>query len=368
MTVDYANRALHILMDLLAIDSPTGQEEAIRTHLVDQLHTLGLSTELDAMGNLYARLPASPAMERENTVLLNSHMDTVPTGAGVKPRLTCDGNTLVSDGTTALGTDDKAGLAAILTALETIVAQQLHHGPLVLLFTVAEETGLQGATQVEVERLGKIDRGYTLDADGQVGKVIHSAANKSRINIVFHGRSAHAGFCPETGISAISMASRAIDTMRLLRIDEETTANVGSIHGGEVTNIVCDTVQVVMEVRSITRSKVEAHIGHLRTCCEEAVKAFGGSCDFVVEELYPGYRIDPDDTGILYFKGCCERLGLPFTAVSTGGGSDANILRGKGIPILVLGCGYEAAHTSQESIRISELGWMTELLLVLTTL
>ena len=360
-----AERALELMLQLLTIDSPSGQESGIRIDLTKRLLALGLSTEADSAGNLYGKLAASPGLEPAPTILLNCHMDTVPTAVRVRPHVR-DG-ILFSDGTTALGADDKAGITALLITLESIIHNKTPHGAIVVLFTVSEETGLEGARQVERARLGTIDRGYTLDASGPVGTVMFSAPFKSRADLVFHGKSAHAGFAPEKGISAISLAARAIDRMHLLRIDAETTANIGSIQGGAGTNIVCDRVDVVLETRSRVKKKMAAQISHMRTCCEEAVSALGGSFDFTVEQLYPGYQIPAEDPSLAVIRQACEKKGLPFRMIETGGGSDANILREKGIPLVVLSVGYRSPHTCEECLPLDELNNLVRLLTELVT-
>jgi len=361
----HAERALELILRLLAIDSPSGQETGMRIDLTKRLVALGLSTETDNAGNLYGRLSATPGLELAPTILLNCHMDTVPTAAHVKPQVR-DG-ILFSDGMTALGADDKGGITALLVALESIIHNNTPHGAIVVLFTVSEETGLAGARQVETARLGTIDRGYTLDASGPVGTVMYCAPYKSRADLVFHGKSAHAGFAPEKGISAISLAARAIDRMHLLRIDAETTANIGSIQGGAGTNIVCDRVEVVLETRSRLQSKMEAQISHMRACCKDAVSALGGSVDFLVEQLYPGYQIPSEDPSLAVIKLACEKMGLPFRIIETGGGSDANILRPKGIPLVVLSVGYRSPHTNEECFPLVELDNLIRLLIELLT-
>ncbi len=361
----YMERVLDLMLQLLAIDSPSGQETNMRIDLSKRLSRLGLSTETDSAGNLYGRLTATPGLEQAPTILLNCHMDTVPTAANVKPQVR--EGILYSDGTTALGADDKGGITALLMALESIIQSKSPHGAIVVLFTVSEETGLAGARQADMTRLGAIDRGYTLDASGPVGTVMFCAPFKSQADVVFHGKSAHAGFAPEKGISAISIAARAIDRMSLLRIDAETTANIGSIQGGAGTNIVCDRVEVVLETRSRVQSKMKAQIAHMRICCEEAVAALGGGFDFLVEQLYPGYHIPQEDPSLAVIKQACEKLGLPFRIIETGGGSDANILRAQGIPLVVLSVGYSGPHTSEESLPLKELDNLVRLLIELLT-
>lgn len=363
MTHPLADRTVQVMLDLLAIDSPSGHEELARTDLEKRLSNLGACVAVDAKGNLIGRFSATAGHEHQSPVLLCCHMDTVPTAAKVRPQL-ADG-VLRSDGTTALGADDKAGIAAVLTSLELLREQDLPHGPITVLFTVEEETGLEGIKAADPAWIGEVGRGYVLDASGQVGTAIISAPSKSDAKIVFHGKAAHAGFAPEQGVSAIMLAARAIDRMKLLRIDEQTTANIGTICGGEVTNIVCDRCEVTLEVRSSTRERVNRHMAHIEFCCIKAVNDFGGSYEFLPIELYPGYAFDESSEELSIFKAACERIDLPFRTAVTGGGSDTNIMRGFGLPVITLGIGYEGAHTLSEAIKVEQLGQLVRLVIEL---
>ncbi len=363
MSDTIATRTVTSMIELIAINSPSGYEEAFRLDLVQRLQKLGIEMNSDAHGNIWGTLPATSGREPEKAVLLNCHMDTVPSAVDVHPQIIDD--VVVTDGQTALGADDKAGIAAILVALEHIIEQKISHPSIVLLFTVKEEVGLEGAKAFDMSQLGPIGYGYTLDAGGTIGTAITSAPSKCDAKIVFHGKAAHAGFAPETGISAISLAAKAIDQMQLLRIDAETTANIGTICGGEVTNIVCDRCEVTLEVRSSTDERVNRHLAHMEFCCIKAVGALGGSYEFTPIPLYPGYAVDSEAPELKVFAAACKRVNLPFTTAPTGGGSDANIMRDQGLPVLTLGIGYSGAHTTTESIPVSALGQLTHLLIEL---
>ena len=157
-----------------------------------------------------------------DALLLNTHMDTVDLAVGA--RVVVEDGIIRSDGTTALGADDKAAVAAVLHALEQVVSAGRKHPPLVVLFTTAEETGLAGAKRVDRSLLDGVAFGYTFDASGPVGGAIIQASFHDRLDVVIGGKAAHAGFKPEEGVSAIRIGSDAIASMRLFRIDEETTA------------------------------------------------------------------------------------------------------------------------------------------------
>lgn len=354
-----------MLFDLLAIDSPSGKEAVIAEFLEENLRTLGFALERDDIGNIYAKLAGTAGRTAEPMIMFNCHMDTVPSAVQVRPVVA--ETRLRTDGTSALGADDKAGIAAVLSALRTIIATSMSHPPLLVLFTVSEETGLWGARHASLTKLREVAYGYTLDASGPVGTVIVRAPSKYVVTATFHGRAAHAGFVPERGISAISMACRAVDRMKLLRIDEETTANVGSIHGGTSTNIVCDTATVVMETRSLLEEKVEAQAEHLRQCCLEAATEFGGTCEATIERLYFHYALAETEPPIQAVRTACEKLGIPFVTKPTTGGSDANVFNRAGIPVAVLSAGYRNAHSVDESLDLEQLKRLAALTLDLAT-
>src|SRR5450755_2101356 len=134
----YNQRLCNTLIELVRIPSTSGHEEQVRAYLQQQLADLGLTSSVDSLGNLVATLPGEG-----RALLLNAHMDRVPPGLGHEPILR-DG-TLYSDGTTNLGADDAAGIVIILETLRLVLAYDLPHPPLVIVFTVQEEAGLCGA-------------------------------------------------------------------------------------------------------------------------------------------------------------------------------------------------------------------------------
>ena len=348
-------------MELAAFDSPSFEEHRIALLLETYLLEIGLSTTCDEAGNLYGYLPGSGP-----TVLLNAHMDTVELARGAKPVI--EDGIIKTDGTTALGADDKAALASILWALRTIKEKNLQHPNLVILFTTMEEQGLLGAKKLDPEKLGAIDWGYTFDASHSIGLAITAAPSYDRIEAIFHGKGAHAGFKPETGISAISMGADALCAMKLLRIDEETTANVGSFIAEGAKNIVCDKATLVFEARSLSNDKLHTQTEAMKLALTNAARKHGGSVDILHEHLYEVYHHQPQCKVIQLFADACDKLGLPFRAESTLGGSDANILNEMGIPTLVCSTGYEEAHTTAEYIPVEELEKLAHLTLELATL
>src|SRR5690606_34033411 len=104
------------------------------------------------------------------------------------------------------------------------------HGDIEVVFSIYEEGGLYGAKNLDYTKL-KAKKGFVLDSGGNPGEIIIQGPAQNKIYAKFIGKEAHAGVAPENGISAIQMAAEAISNMKLLRIDEETTANIGVISG-----------------------------------------------------------------------------------------------------------------------------------------
>ncbi|QOX80019.1 M20/M25/M40 family metallo-hydrolase [Trichlorobacter lovleyi] len=358
MTPDInAKRLLNSFLELCSIDAEPTRERAMADHLTALLIGLGFSvTEDDAgcrlggtAGNLYATLAGSGSGE---TLLFSCHMDRVVPGCGVKPQLA--GEYIVSDGSTVLGADDVAGLAAVLEGIVAVREQGLPHPPLELLFSVAEELSLLGIEQFDMSRL--VSRcGFVLDAGGPVGEIVVMAPEQVRLSAVIRGRAAHAGIAPQEGVSAIQIAATAIAGMRLLRIDAETTANIGSIRADGPTNIVPDRCEINAEVRSTDPARLAVQVAAMQQALEEAARAAGGQVEISLRSNYRSYRLDPASAPVRRAGAAASRLGLTVRHRSTGGGSDANFLNERGIPTAVLCCGFEKVHTCQERIAVAEL-------------
>lgn len=344
-------------LDLVRIDSPALGEKGVAEHLCNLLAGRGYDIRVDDAGaaiggntgNVIVRVPATGPGD---AMAFSAHMDCVPPCLGVDPVVN-DG-IIRAAGNTILGADDKAGIAAIIEALFHLEEENIPHPELYLLFTVCEEAGMCGAKHLDFSRI-KAREIVVLDAGGHVGTIIVRAPSKAGISITFHGRGAHAGIEPEKGISAIQLAARAVSSMRLLRIDEETVANLGRIEGGGQTNIVPDCVTLTGEARSQSDAKLLAQIEHMRLCCVKAVEELGGSFDFSHEISYPSMDVPAHSMLLHRALHACEDLGLTASVTGTGGGSDANIFSGKGLSCINLGIGMSRVHTVDELISIQDM-------------
>lgn len=353
-------RIVDEFMELVRVDSETGNERQICDVLKQKFASLGLDVlEDDAAaktghgaGNLIANLGSTldgPAP----TIFFTSHMDTVMPGNGIKPQLDDDGY-IRSDGTTILGSDDKAGLAAMLEGIRVLKEQGIKHGPVQFVITVGEESGLLGAGALDKANL-QAEFGYALDSNGAIGDIAVAAPTQAKITIKIFGKSAHAGVNPEDGISAIQVAGKAIARMRLGRIDHETTANIGRFEGGGATNIVCDYVKLDAEARSIVQEKLDKQIAEMREAVQAVAAEFGARAEFESDIIYPAYSYSDGDAVVELAKSAITAIGATPRTFHSGGGSDANIFNGLGVPTVNLAVGYEHIHTTKEQIKAADL-------------
>jgi len=356
-------------IELCATDSEPKNERLLADKLKERLLELGFTVfEDDAgekiggnTGNLFARLKETGTGE---PLLFSCHMDRVTPGIGVRPRM--EGNFIISDGTTVLGADDAAGLAAILEGVTALRELNTPHPAIELVLTVAEELALLGSRYFD---LGQVTApcGFILDASGPVGEIVLQAPEQVKIRAVFHGLKAHAGFAPEQGISAIQMAAVAISRMKLLRIDPETTANIGSISAVGPTNIVPDRCELEAEVRSLEPEKLRLQIKGMTDALNITAAEHGGSVEITEISCYPAYTLAQNAEPAQRAAKAARSIGLPVRFKSTGGGSDANIFNNSGFPAIVLSCGYEAVHTTGERIAVDQLALLAQWVLTLIT-
>ncbi|MGI2326636.1 M20/M25/M40 family metallo-hydrolase [Planococcus sp. YIM B11945] len=359
-------RLLNDFLELVQIDSETKNEGDIAVVLKQKLETLGFYVAEDdssfrnghGANNLIATLRGSAASVP--AIYFTVHMDTVVPGKGIKPQIR-DGY-VYSDGTTILGADDKAGIAALFEMIRSIQEQQVEHGDIQFVITAGEESGLAGAKEFDASLL-LAKYGYAVDSDGKVGGIVTSAPNQAKLWTTIYGKTAHAGVAPEKGISAITIAAKAISKMKLGRIDSETTANIGRFEGGQATNIVCDEVHILAEARSIKEAKLAAQTAHMESVFEDVAESLGGRAKTEVKLMYPGFHFDESEPAVQIAQRAAAKIGRPSPILTSGGGSDANIFNGLGIPTVNLCVGYEEIHTTNERMPIEELEKLAELLI-----
>jgi tripeptide aminopeptidase len=362
--------------ELCRIESPSGRERGCAERVIAELRALGVEVEEDRAGeltgsdcgNLLARLAGgTPAQDdpsqRRRSLLLCAHLDTVPLQAEVEPVL-LDG---VWENANAgiLGADNKAAIAVLL-ALARHVSREGAPVDLELLFTVGEETALAGARAFDVSRL-RSDFGYVFDHASPIGEVIVGSPSHFRIEAAFHGAAAHAGIRPETGRSAVLAAARAIASMPLGRLDEESTVNVGRIEGGTAINVVPERCTLLAEVRGLRDARAEELVADVVDRIHEAANAPDCDCDVdvSVERTFGGYRLGASSPALRAAEAALRTCGHEPRRVASGGGSDANALQAGGFEAVNLANGTERNHEPGECVSVAALEEMLDVALVL---
>lgn len=355
------------------IESPSGRERAMADALTEDLRGLGLEVEEDDSGpetgsdagNLLARIPGP---EGAPTVLLCAHMDTVPLDGPVE--VVSENGLLTNRHDAILGADNKAAVATILGAARRILrdaAGGSAGSPPVgveLLFTVSEEMALRGAKAFDRTRL-RADFGYVFDHASPIGEIVLASPTYYSLEARFRGQAAHAGIRPEAGHNAIAAASRAIAAMRIGRLDDETTANVGRIQGGTNANVVAERCTVELEARSLDEGRAGEVVSAMVDALAEAASDAECDVETSVERRFQGYRLPRTAPAVQVAAAALADRGIEPVYINTGGGSDANALIPAGLPVVNLANGTERNHQPDESVTVEALDTMLDVTLAI---
>ncbi len=358
---------LDLFTELAAVPSPPGEERAVADLVLGYLRDCGLEADEDGvgpeigstMGNIYARLEPTAAGE---PLFLCAHLDTVPPTAAIEPVVE-DGIVRNAAGT-ILGADNKAAVAAMLHATRRVLAERRPHAGIELLFTPKEEVGLVGAYAFDHTRL-KANMGYVYDQAAPVGVVILGAPFSQSIEVTFHGKAAHSGMHPEDGRSAIFAAARAISEMRLGRVDEDSTANVGTIQGGTATNIVPEWCTFIAEARSQDERKLADLVQEMQDAVTFAAGVAECDVETILRKSYRGYRFTMSDRAVTLAAIALARCGHEVSYDLSGGAADANVFNERGLECVNLANGMTDIHTPAEHISVADLEAMVDVTLAL---
>jgi tripeptide aminopeptidase len=362
-----ASEVLDLFLELASIPSPPGEERAVADRVQRYLRDCGLQPDEDdagrrvgsTMGNLFAAL--EPTAEGE-PLFLCAHLDTVPPTDAVEP--------VVEDGVVRnardaiLGADNKAAVAAMLEGARRVLAENRPHAGIELLFTPKEEVGLLGAFAFDHTRL-RARVGYVYDQAAPIGDVVLGAPSAQKLFVTFHGRAAHAGMYPEEGRSAIYAAAKAISELRLGRVDDETTANVGLIDGGTAVNIVPEYCKLVAEARSHDDRKLADLLQEMQDAITFAAGVAECEVETRMQRDYRAYRFKRDDTAVRLASEALTRCGFEPSYGLSGGAADANVFNERGLQCVNLANGMAEIHTPDEHIAVADLDAMVEVTLAL---
>src|SRR3954451_5302471 len=364
-----ASEVVDLLAELAAISSPPGEERPVADAVTRYLRDLGLTVDEDDagatvgsnMGNLYCRLGPT-ANGGGVPIFLCAHLDTVPPEGPLQPVI--EDGVVRNTGGTILGADNKSAVAAMLDATRRVLAENRPHAGIELLFTPKEEVGLLGAAAFDHTRL-RARVGYVYDQAAPIGDVILGAPYAHSMEVRFHGRAAHSGMYPEEGRSAIAAAARAVAELRLGRIDEETTANVGTINGGTAGNIIPEWCSFLAEARSHDERKLADVVQEMLDAIGFAAGLEDCEVETEVHKNYAGYRFKRDDEVVRLAHAALERSGFTPRYGLSGGAADANVFNERGLECLNLANGMQDIHTPEERIAVDDLDAMVEVTLAL---
>ena len=359
-------RIKNLLLELVQIDSVSREERDVAQRIKQLCEEMGAEVFIDDAGekvggntgNVIARFPGT--ITSAEPIMMSAHMDTVVPGRGVKPII--EGDIIRTDGSTVLGGDDKSGCAVILETIRCLQEQSIPHAPIDAVFSICEEVGLLGAKHLDMSKV-RAKYGIVFDSDDP-GFLFTKGPSANHFEFKIHGLESHAGVAPELGISAIKIAAEAIAAMKLGRIDEETTANIGAIQGGEATNIITNLVTLRGEARSLDDSKLEAQTAHMVKCFEDAAAKYEVTVDGVTtkasvesEVTREYYAMDVSDESrvVKLVIEAASRMGLDVKTLASGGGCDANIFNKRGIECANLGTGMRAIHTVKEWLDVKDM-------------
>lgn len=368
------------LMKFLAIDGVTGHEAAIARAVSDELKAVGVPASVIRFDDAHKRIPLPtetgnlivelPGTKPGPRILFATHLDTVPLCAGAKPKR--EGDRIVTDGSTALGGDNRTGCALLVSLVETLLKHKLPHPPITLLFTVREESGLHGARELNPAELGGAVMCFNVDGK-LASELIIGAVGQENWDVEIKGKASHAGVAPEKGISAtlvgaiaLTEAQRAGWFGKVIKPEGRGTSNVGIFGGnegqpaGDATNVVTDYVHIKGEARSPEAAFATAITAGYRAAFEKAQQevkdADGATAEvkFTNTPSYPPFTLAEDSLVVSRAKRAIEAIGLNPTTLFSNGGLDANWLDKHGIPTVTIGAGQYEIHTIKEYVDLPE--------------
>jgi len=365
-------------MQLMAIPGVSGREAAVANFIATTLRKAGLpaaaigtdrahtrSPSGGECGNLIVKLPGSPGMTRAPRRMFLAHMDTVPVCVGCTPAVR--GRRVVStDRATGAGADNRSGVAVVLNTALHLLKHKLPHPPLTLLFTIQEETGLIGARFASPRMLGNPKLALSYDG-GSASDLVLGATGAYHLDIAVTGLASHAGTHPDQGVSAVTIAARAVADLEahgwlglIEKGKQRGTSNVGSVHGGSATNVVTDAVALQAEVRSHSPAFRGRIVAAWRRAFEKAARSTvnhagkSGKVKLTVTPQYEAFKLKADDPAVRAAAAAIRAMGRTPNRRVVNGGLDANWLKSLGIPTVTLGCGTKNAHTVNDALDLPQ--------------
>lgn len=361
--------------------------------LVEELKALGVeNAEVDDKCYVYASLPATEGYENAKRLGFIAHMDTAPdfNGCGVKPQVienyngedvvlgesgrvlkvkdfpqlaNMKGRTLITtDGTSLLGSDDKSGIAEIMTMVERILNENIPHGKICIGFTPDEEIGA-GADHFDVEKFGA-DVAYTMDG-GMEGEIEYENFNAAGAKVIFHGNNVHPGSAKDIMVNAQLVAMEFNGMLPEEAVPARTEGYEGFFH---LTDMSGSVEQAVLEyiIRDHDREKFEAKKVLMEKAAEKINEKYGeGTAELQLKDQYYNMKemVEPHMYLIDYAKAAAKEVGLNPEVVAIRGGTDGARLSFMGLPCPNLGTGGFGFHGPYEHVTVEGMDFCVEMML-----
>lgn len=352
----------HIFMQLVQIDSPTNEERLFSDYLVKLLKSLQVNiVKQDKRGNIYARLNGV-----DDPLFFSAHLDTVEPGKNIHPSV--KNGSVVSDGTTIVGADNKSSLASMIKCIEELQNSKIPHRTLEFIFTRSEEINSYGAIEFNYQ-LVKAKRGYCFDSVAPVGTITLASPFYERFDIMFKGKAAHASKVKE-GRNALAAAAEFIDMLPLGNPDKITTLNIGLASAGSARNTIPGTAILNGEIRSLE----EKNVKNVKKIISDAIRLtekkhkLDITIDYVRENGGYNHTSKMAKQFIEDTKKIMMGIKMKPIPMIHWGVSDANIFNEKGLLCLNLGDGVVNPHTVQETVKISDMEQLTKLMISFVTI
>jgi len=347
-----SKRLISTFINLASIPSPSWNEHKVIAYIEKRLKKLGIKFEKYSCGASFNLLSVLDGGSPKKPVLLSAHMDTVTPCDKVNPIIS--GGKIMSDGTSVLGSDNKAAIAMFLEAFEVMRENSMPHGRIEMLLSCAEEVGLCGAKNFDISLL-KAKTGYVLDSSGPIGAMILKAPYQYDLKLIVKGKAAHAGMEPEKGVNAIAALAGIISKLPNGRLDHETTINAGIISGGHATNVVAPEASCLFEMRSIDVKKIKELERNVRETAKQVCASFGARLYIEKTVQYHGFILKKNNPVVKYAEKAMRAVNIKPLYASSGGGSDTNIFNKSQINAVNLSSGMNNVHTTSEFIKIKDM-------------
>lgn len=346
-------RIIEIFKEVTVIPALSGKERPMADYIHNFVSRLGLNSYED---NTFTRWNGDAGnilcpVAGGGDFIMTAHMDTPrPT---TETKVIVDEEKITSDGTTALGVDNRAGVTILLYTLEKIVKENIQTRGFTVAFTTCEETTLDGSMNIPLRK--EIDMAFVFDSSMRPGNFVCESCGAIAFKATFIGKASHSGIAPEKGINAIVAAAKAISTIPIGRVNDTTTVNVGMIHGGEAVNVVPPQATIDGEIRSMDLQLVEDLAKKIQTTFEAAAAEVGAGLEFTARWDFTPYHINNEDRVFQEISRAIEKTGLTPNPYVSWGGSDANSFNRRGIKAVNIGIGAQNPHANTEFIYLEDL-------------